>query len=199
MNYIVKTKKTRDLDGIEEARISYNPWNTPYEPDTRFRGAYIEGEGFLFQLVCYEKNPRITLEFHEGYGPCLDSCMELFFNFAPERSNEYLNFEMNAGESYLYGIGAGRDDRRDIQTSVMPTSRSVVFEDRWESTLFIPLETIEELYGKIDFCDGYRFIGNAYKCGDLTEIEHYLSWNPVLTETPDFHRPEYFGTFTIAK
>jgi hypothetical protein len=35
--------------------------------------------------------------------------------------------------------------------------------------------------------------GNCYKCGDLTEQEHYLSWNPVTSEHPCFHRPQDFG------
>jgi hypothetical protein len=34
---------------------------------------------------------------------------------------------------------------------------------------------------------------NFYKCGDDTSKRHYLSWNPVKTAKPDFHRPEYFG------
>ena len=33
---------------------------------------------------------------------------------------------------------------------------------------------------------------NFYKCGDLTKHEHYISWNSVECEEPDFHRPEYF-------
>ena len=35
--------------------------------------------------------------------------------------------------------------------------------------------------------------GNFFKCGDLTEQAHYLSWNPVTSEQPDFHRPQDFG------
>ena len=34
---------------------------------------------------------------------------------------------------------------------------------------------------------------NFYKCGDNTTKKHYLTWNPVKTKNPDFHRPEYFG------
>ena len=34
---------------------------------------------------------------------------------------------------------------------------------------------------------------NFYKCGDLTAHPHFLSWSPVFTEQPDFHRPEWFG------
>ena len=35
--------------------------------------------------------------------------------------------------------------------------------------------------------------GNIYKCGDRTAHPHYLSWAPIGTPSPDFHRPEYFG------
>ena len=33
----------------------------------------------------------------------------------------------------------------------------------------------------------------VHKCGDLTNHKHYLSWNMVQSEKPDFHRPEDFG------
>ena len=39
---------------------------------------------------------------------------------------------------------------------------------------------------------------NFYKCGDKLSVPHYLSWNPVTTEKPDFHRPEYFGLLEFA-
>ena len=33
---------------------------------------------------------------------------------------------------------------------------------------------------------------NLYKCGDSLARPHYLSWQPVATPHPDFHRPEFF-------
>lgn len=33
---------------------------------------------------------------------------------------------------------------------------------------------------------------NIYKCGDRTETPHFLSWAPISTPSPDFHRPEFF-------
>ena len=39
--------------------------------------------------------------------------------------------------------------------------------------------------------------GNFYKCGDLTEIEHYLAWSPMTSEKPDFHRRQDFGTLVF--
>jgi hypothetical protein len=64
-------------------------------------------------------------------------------------------------------------------------------EFSWTLTLAIPLTVfihhdIKELKGRI-------FRANFYKCGDKLTVPHYLSWNPVGAEKPDFHRPEYFG------
>ena len=45
--------------------------------------------------------------------------------------------------------------------------------------------------------EGKLFRANFYKCGDKLKIPHYLTWNPVPTEKPDFHRPEYFGAIRL--
>ena len=62
----------------------------------------------------------------------------------------------------------------------------------WEMVVVIPASIFT-------YNEGFNFsnlIANAnfYKCGDDTTKPHYLSWNPVKTENPDFHRPEFFGT-----
>jgi hypothetical protein len=38
---------------------------------------------------------------------------------------------------------------------------------------------------------------NFYKCGDETSVPHYVSWNPIEVENPDFHRPEFFGELVM--
>ncbi len=39
--------------------------------------------------------------------------------------------------------------------------------------------------------------GNLNKCASATSAPHYLSWNPIDTPTPDFHRPEFFGKIIL--
>ena len=34
---------------------------------------------------------------------------------------------------------------------------------------------------------------NLYKCGDNLSHPHFLSWQPIDTPQPDFHRPEFFA------
>lgn len=196
MNYDLIRGTKQDLETAKEEMIRDVPWGSTYTPDTRFRGIFVEKEGFLFRLTCFETNPRA--EHKESWGEvCEDSCLELFLNFAPEKTDSYINFEMNAIGSYLFGTGKDRYDREELHTAVMPTVEAKILDDRWEVTLFIPLETVFALYGKIDFVPGYTFRGNAFKCGDLTESPHYLAWAPMQRDAMDFHRSDRFGTFCI--
>ena len=121
-----------------------------------------------------------------------DSCLEFFF--MPKGENRYFNFEINPNGCLHVGFGHGREDstvlfRKDmarffeIRTGKTP--------DGWEACYRIPLSFL------CLFWPGFSFTGillaNVYKCGDKTAHEHYLSWNPVSSGTPDFHRPEDFG------
>ena len=196
MNYNIICGKREDLDKAEIAYINDVPWGSTYTPECGFQGIFIPEEGFLFRLFCVEKNPRITY-LEPGGEVCEDSCLELFLNFAPEKSKSYINFEMNAAGAYQFGIGPDRYDRVEMNTPHMPTVKAEILEDKWQVTLFIPLKAIEAVYGKNDFAKGYTITGNAFKCGDLTESEHYLTWAPVQRDAMDFHRSDRFGTFTI--
>ncbi len=45
----------------------------------------------------------------------------------------------------------------------------------------------------IDSLEGKRIPANFYKCGDKLRTPHFLSWNKIEIEKPDFHRPDFFG------
>ncbi len=196
MKYQIIRGNKADLESAPEAFIADVPWGSSYVPDCRFQGIYVDGEGFLFRLTCYEKNPRITY-LEPGGEVCEDSCLELFVNFAPNQTKDYINFEMNAAGAYLFCTGPDRYVRSELNTPVMPTVKPKIESDRWSVTLWIPSETIFSVYGPIDFAPGYCFTGNAFKCGDLTESPHYLSWSPMQRDAMDFHRSDRFGTFEM--
>ncbi len=196
MNYDIICAKAEELEKAEISLIEDVPWGSTYTPKCGFQGIFIENEGFLFRLFCYEKNPRITY-LEPGGEVCEDSCLELFLNFAPEKSKNYINFEMNAAGAYLFGIGPDRYDRVEMKTPHMPKVKAEILEDKWQVELFIPIKAIEAIYGTINFQKGYTMTGNAFKCGDLTESEHYLAWAPMQRDAMDFHRSDRFGTFRI--
>lgn len=67
----------------------------------------------------------------------------------------------------------------------------------WEIAIILPFHCFFKHH--IQSMDGKIIRGNFYKCGDHLAVPHYLSWQPILTEKPDFHRPEFFGDISLSK
>lgn len=125
---------------------------------------------------------------------CEDSCMEFFF--APGRDDRYFNMEINPNGCIHLGFGPGRHGR----VQVVPKQMEQLFdvhaertEDGWALTYRIPLSFLRLFFPECHFAPGVTLRANCYKCGDLTAQPHYITWNPVTSETPDYHRPQDFG------
>ena len=129
---------------------------------------------------------------------CEDSCMEFFF--APEGDDRYLNVELNPNGCSFIGIGTGRGDRVRItleQEAEVLQAQTARTPDGWELTYRLPLTFLRVLYPALSLTPGTVLRANCYKCGDLTLEPHYLSWNPVISVKPDFHRPCDFGRMVL--
>jgi hypothetical protein len=48
-------------------------------------------------------------------------------------------------------------------------------------------------FSKLKSFNQLKASANFYKCGDETAVTHYVTWNPVKTNNPDYHQPEFFG------
>ena len=46
---------------------------------------------------------------------------------------------------------------------------------------------------------GARMKANFYKCGDKLQTPHFLSWNRIDLPSPNFHRPDFFGTLEFER
>jgi hypothetical protein len=145
------------------------------------------------QYVKAEKN-------HTNEMVCEDSCVEFFVS--PEDDGIYYNFEFNPIGTALMGSGHGRHDSARTDPAVVDGIRRLTtmgnepFSEisgdmRWSITVAIPLETF--FHHKVGSLAGKTFRANFYKCGDKLTTPHFVTWNPVETEKPDYHRPEYFG------
>lgn len=127
-----------------------------------------------------------------------DSCVEFFFR--PQGSESYYNLECTCiGKIYLCS-GSDRHGRVPLPDEAYASIRrecslgSEAFGLRegiqeWEVSLEVPAS----VYGLESF-EGCSGTANFYSCGDGLPVRHYLSWAPIGTERPDFHRPEYFET-----
>lgn len=131
-----------------------------------------------------------------------DSCVEFFFD--PTGDGNYYNFEFSCIGTPHLAYGPARQNRRfvnpDLITEHLKIKSSLgdrPFDEKtgghtWEMTVVIPAELLTGNEG-IGLA-GSTSRANFYKCGDDISPKHYLTWNPVGTTKPDYHRPEYFGT-----
>jgi len=65
----------------------------------------------------------------------------------------------------------------------------------WSLTVYIPFRLLG-----ID-CESLPSVlkANFYKCCSACSEKHYLSWSPVHSAKPDFHRPEDFGFLFVGE
>jgi hypothetical protein len=174
-------------------------WQTfRYKPDVRFNIAYGENEIYLKYYVTEDYFKAEMTESNQMV--CEDSCVEFFVS--PADDSVYYNLEFNAIGTCLLGYGTGRHDSRrapaevisgirrlgSVGTGPKPESKGSF---SWTLTIAFPLETF--FHHKVSDLKGKTFRANFYKCGDKLTVPHYVTWNPVGTEKPDYHQPEYFG------
>ena len=185
------------------AHVDTYRWVEGHTPAVTAQLAYVEGECFVLRMTCAEPDP--TAVYTDYNRPVYkDSCLEFFADWTGD--GRYVNMEMNANGALLSNIGAGRGNRtpiRDLAGDIFPVTAERTAEG-WSVTAIVPLSMLASIYGMeptaltAKLTEGYTFRGNFYKCGDETPVPHFGMWNPVGTEKPDFHRPEYFGTLILA-
>ncbi len=184
-------------EGHEIGTINWQ--NFPYRPQVKFNIAWGEREIYIKYYV-REKHTRAEKS-HTNEMVCEDSCVEFFVS--PEDDGLYYNFEFNPIGTALMGSGHGRHDSARAEPKLvdfirrLTTMGSEPFSEitgdiRWSLTVAIPLEVF--FRHKVGNLAGKTFRANFYKCGDRLTTPHFVTWNPVATEKPDYHRPEYFGT-----
>lgn len=127
--------------------------------------------------------------------PYEDCCLEFFFS-PMESDPRYFNFENNSIGCYFLGIGSGLSDlvRLIPETDEDIFDRRVTkFEGGWEISYKFPYSFIKRFFPDFKVYEGKTIRANCFKCADMTEPPHYLSWSAVPTESFTFHRPDCFG------
>lgn len=188
----------------ELQRIDILNWEAfSYKPKVTFRIAHSNNHVWLRYYV--EEQHILARKTETNSGVSRDSCVEFFFD--PHGDGYYYNFEFNCIGTVHLAYGPARKDRvfmdrESIERQIVTKSSlgKQPFEEksgsfRWEMTVIIPAAVLKQNTG-IQL-KGLRSKANFYKCGDDTQKPHYLSWNPVQTVSPDFHRPEFFGSLVF--
>ena len=196
-------------DSVPEARIENFPWETTdsghlpaasasgYLPAASARMFYTD-DCFVIRFVASEGHIRAVNTGRNG-PVCQDSCVEFFVNPCPEKSDKYVNFEINPIGALHVGFGEGRHNRELIGGAAYESVVITPYIDspEWRITCAVPFSFFDGLYGKTGYVSGHAMRANFYKCGDLTRRPHWACWNPVGAPSPDFHLPEFFGALVL--
>lgn len=181
--------------GAAKSSIEEINWQEayPYKPETDFCVAR-SGKYLAVSFIVEGKDLRAT-EMEDGGRSWEDSCCEFFI--APG-DGYYYNVETTCIGSVLMARGKDRVERekftagqtgRIIRYSTLPHEECELAGEifKWRLDILIPLDLIglDPLPAEAS-C-------NFYKCGDKTATPHFVSWAPIDTPKPDFHRPEFFG------
>ena len=157
-----------------------------------------DGIGILFDVEGRDLRAQAT-EDNGSVGE--DSCCEIFIADPSD-----LNFELNCIGTLLAAKRKSRSDYRHfspetlksvLRFSTLPREKVEIAGEvmKWSNGMFIPFSLIG-----IDGSNPPESLRlNIFKCGDKTAHPHFLSWAPIRTEKPDFHRPEFFGTALIER
>ena len=198
--YIIKN--TEDISEAEFGYVDQWPWDYDYEPVTAFRVVHNDSK-FILSLRCYEKDPVAHIDYRNGF-VCNDSCMEFFFSPSADCSAGYFNFEMNSRPAFFLGYAEykGAQDvlvdwpEEDFKLHTT-YAKDEEGRDFWQVDSEIPYDMIRKYVPDCDLSSGRVIRGNAYKCGTHDQPDHYGTWSPVDTPTPNFHCPEFFGELVI--
>lgn len=132
-----------------------------------------------------------------------DSCVEFFV--CPDLTNgRYWNFEFNVIGRKNVSTRIERPNPRRLSVDelsriiTIPSLGSQPFAEKsgkhkWILDVVIPLSLMGVRYnGKT-----VEMKANFYKCAAKSSTPHYLSYAPIHTDKPDFHRVESFVPFIL--
>lgn len=188
-----------DAAGIEFNPIACVNWKEyPYQPEVKFRAAHV-GDAILLHYQVTEASVRAVATADDGR-VWEDACVEFFLS--PESNDFYYNFECNCAAKLLLHGGPAGGERPGAAEDVLKSVKrwaslgTEPFEERvgectWEVALVIPASAI--FRHEIVDLNGKTMRANFYKCGDLLQTPHFLSWSPIDLPKPKFHCPEFFG------
>ncbi|HUX22074.1 MAG TPA: carbohydrate-binding family 9-like protein [Spirochaetia bacterium] len=176
----------------------------PYEPKVRFGIAHSGASIYLKYRV--DEQAVIAEKTLTNSQVSEDSCVELFI--APGKDDVYYNFEWSCIGTCLVGAGTERHGRTFVEPGLIERVRrasslgSSPFGERsmsteWSIVVEIPVSVLSR--HTITDLSGLRARGNFYKCGDHLTTPHYVTWSPIKSPAPDYHRPEQFGDILFSE
>lgn len=172
----------------------------PYRPLTTFTTAH---SSRMLYIDFFVRCNFLRAENFENRSPVSeDSCVEFFVE--PTGELPYWNFEFNCIGTVNASHRVERNDPIRLTDAEIdrieryPSCGTRPFREleglfSWNLLVGIPFDLIGIIYEGRPI----EMRGNFYKCASAASQPHFMSWNPIISDKPDFHRPEFFGKLVL--
>ncbi len=184
------------MDQLPTQSLDHLLWsNDGYEPQVYFSIAYSQKAIFLKFTVLEN---HVQMVYNNINDPVYkDTCVEFFISISNDIN--YYNLEFNGKGTCSIGYGSNKFDRKDLPADIIASigtqsklwSMNGDFAYCWDLTLVIPVNIF--IHHKDLNLAGLTCRLNFYKCGDELPQPHFIAWNKVESEQPNFHLPDFFG------
>ncbi|WP_198170107.1 carbohydrate-binding family 9-like protein [Mucilaginibacter arboris] len=184
------------LNKLPPQSLDYLLWSEgSYKPEVCFRIGHNNTCIFLKFTVMED---HLRMVYNQINDPVYkDSCVEFFIGI--ENDSNYYNLEFNCAGTCSVGYGSNKFDRKELPSDIIANIATQTklwrlngdFSYCWEITLMIPV-TIFIHHPDVNL-NGLDCRVNFFKCGDDLPQPHFLAWNKVGSEKPNFHLSEFFG------
>jgi hypothetical protein len=193
------------MNTLERHTIGEILWQRPPHelPKASFAIAYNENCILLKYFV--QEDSILVLHNKDNSPVHLDSCVEFFISFNDDTA--YYNLEFNSVGACYFAFGDSKNDRVLIQEEdVSKIKRQATIDSyvdngssmiNWELSIMIPLEVFA--FHQLTSLSDVQCKANFYKCGDALPSPHFLAWQKLVSDTPNFHLPEFFGSLHFEK
>ncbi|MEO6149515.1 MAG: carbohydrate-binding family 9-like protein [Mucilaginibacter sp.] len=189
------------LDGYGAHPISHAPWA---DGDTGTAAAFsiAYNDDHIF-LKYYVTERDIKAEYVKVNDPVYkDSCVEFFISF--DKDANYYNLEFNCVGNCFAQYGPNKTNRVFIDRKLVNGIRhqtAISVQDggvmSWELTLQIP-KKVFMYHPSLNLSEASARV-NFYKCGDDLQNPHFLCWNRIEAEQPNFHLSEFFKEVSFSR
>lgn len=192
---IMRVDAAPNWSRIPALQVENYQWQPPLPISMQARICH-DGQNLHLHLQAQEQN--IRAEHHDALAMvCEDSCMEFFFCPA-ENDLRYFNFEINPNAAMFIGFGHGKADLvRLLPPAEQFLAQAQFVSGGWQAQYRIPAQFIRLFFPDFALETGRVIRANFYKCGHKTLHPHYITWNPVQSDVPSFHRPQDFASLIL--
>lgn len=210
---VQRTSGPITIDGlIDEADWESAPSFTPFVFPWWTAGAKEQTEVKMlwddeFLYIAYRcEDAHIWAEYYDSNSAtCLDDCVELFWNPAPDKQGGYYMFEMNCIGNVL---SVCNDRSKPIlenktlpphmgQTITGTLNNDSDTDTGWTMEVAVRFTDYNTLAEGRSPRDGDTWRINLNRCGGKTN-EQYSQWVPHGTPKPNFHVPDDFGEIVFS-